>query len=623
MGVVLATFWSCSDFEEINVDPTAANENQVQIEYFINSSIGGVQQNPHISERIFVLYWIDAGHMSRIGTLSEGTPNDGWSSDYYNDYVSSWLRNINEGIKIADQQIAAGSAREYTANLKQIARIWRVYVMSEMTDNFGPIPVNGFQGVNPEYSDVKEVYYYMLEELKEATAALDLSVANPDDALKKLDPAYEYNYAKWKKYGNSLRMRLAMRLSEVDAAKAKSEFEDAVANDYIQDAVDNFAVKEVTGWNDFTGVMTREWWDHEVSATLNNLMIGLGGVSSADMLSSNLLSHIKPANYMGLKFENHFTSLTNDPSAGFFFDGLQNTIDPRAYKLYAIPGDFNNPQFNYYGNARTTLRTLVDANDNVVKEIESAYTWNAYAGGSWGEKGAKNKVFGYTGTLPRLVNKYRNNTNKRIFFASWESHFLIAEAAVRGWNVPMSGQDAYEQGITESFNYNEVTGQLSNYLASQDYNRVGTSVSWTHTAEPPTTVAMTYIDGYTNASGTINMKYPENTIYKNGSVKNDLLTKIITQKFIAQTPWLPLETWNDQRRLGLPFFENPAIETALNDLPALTKANYMTNDIKFFGQRLKYPSNFGSNIPGGYSQAVGKLGGPDTVFTPLWWAKQQ
>lgn len=627
MGVVLATSLSCSNFEELNVNPTAANTDQVQVEYFINSSIGGAQQNPHISERVFVLYWDDAGRMTRVGTLSEGSANDGWSSDYYNGYVSSWLRNINAGIEIADGQIASGKFREHTPNLKQVARIWRAYIMSEMTDNFGPIPINGFQGVNPEYSDVKEVYYYMLQELKEATAALDLTVSNPDNSLKKLDPAYGYDYTKWKKYGNSLRMRLAMRLSEVDAAKAKTEFEDAVTGGYIQDANDNFSVKEVAGWSDYTGVMTREWWDHEVSATLNNLMIGLGGVPSANMLSIDKLSHIKPANYMGLKFANHFTSLTNDPSAGFFFDGLHNKIDPRAYDLFAIPGDFNDPEFNSYpswtNGAKTTKRTLVDANDNVVKEIETAFTWNAYVGGNWGEKGAKNKVYTYTGTLPRLANKYRNNSNKRIFFASWESYFLIAEAAVRGWSVPMSGQAAYEQGIAASFAYNGVSSQLSSYLTSQDYSRVGTSVSWAHTTEPAATVAMTYIDGYTNVPGVLNLKYPVNTIYKNGTVKNDLLTKIITQKFIAQTPWLPLETWSDHRRLGLPFFENPAVETPLSNMPALTTANYMTNSIKFYGQRLKYPSNFGSNIPGGYAQAVSKLGGPDSVFTPLWWAKQE
>jgi len=622
MGGVLMAFLSCSEFEEINVNPVAANEDQVQIEYFINSSIGGAQQNPHISERVFVLYWDDAGRMTRVGTLSEGYQSDGWTSDYFNGYVSSWLRNINAGIKVADGQIESGIAKEHTPNLKQVARIWRAYVMSEMADNFGPIPIDGFQGENPQYSDVKEVYYFMLQELQEATNALDLEVSNPGDALKKLDPAYGYDYAKWKKYGNSLRMRLAMRLSEVDPAKAQAEFESAAADDFIKVAADNFKVQELAGWNDYTGVMTRPWWDHEVSATLNNLMIGLGGIPSTDLLSADKHAYIKPANYMGLKFENHFTTMTNDPSAGFFFDGLHNTMDPRAYDLFKIPGDFDDPEFNTYGNAATTKRALVDASDKVVKEIDAAFTWNAYVGGNWGVKGAKNKVYGYTGTLPRLANKYRNSSNERIFLASWESYFLIAEAAVRGWNVPMSGQVAYEQGIADSFAYNGVSSELGDYLTSEDYNRVGTSVSWGHTAEPPATVSMTYKDGYTGATGTYTLKYPENTIYKNGTVKNDLLTKIITQKFIAQTPWLPLETWSDHRRLGLPFFENPAIETPIADMPQLTPGNYMTNSIDFYGQRLKYPSNFGNNIPSGYAQAVDKLGGPDAVSTPLWWAQQ-
>src|SRR5690606_23844625 len=112
-------------------------------------------------------------------------------------------------------------------------------------------------------------------------------------------------------------------------------------------------------------------------------------------------------------------------------------------------------------------------------------------------------------------------------------------------------------------------------------------------------------------------------IYEGGAVKNDLLTKVITQKFIAQAPWLPLETWNDHRRLGLPFFENPAVENPLPNLPALTSGNYMTSSVAFFPQRLKYPSSLENNVPVGYQQAVELLGGEESVFTPLWWAQQQ
>lgn len=631
LAVLLFTF-SCSDFEEINTDPTAANVEQVQVEYFINASIGGAQQNPHIAERIFVLYWKDAGRMDRIGTLSEGSVSDGWTSDYYNSYVSRWIRDINSGIRVADEKILAGNVKEYTGNLKQVARIWRAYLMSEISDNFGPVPINGFQGENPAYDNVKDVYYYMLAELKEATEALDLSVVNPNN-LKDLDPAYGYDYAKWKKYGNSLRMRLAMRLSEVDPSKAQQEFEDAVSDGYIATSDENFKVKEVPGWNDYTGVMTREWNDQYLSPTLNNIMIGLGGVASADMLSAEKHSYIKPANYIGEKFDDHFSSMTNDPSAGFWFDGLPNSIDPRAYFMYKIPGDFNDPDFNSYpswtSDAKNTQRSLIiGEQDNETNgetndiAVDAAFTWNAPTTGDWGEKGARNRLIWYPGTLPRLTNLYRNSNSSRIFYASWESYFLIAEAAVRGWNVPMGGQAAYEQGISESFAYNNVSQYLNSYLSSQDYNRVGTSVSWSHTSEPPATVSMQYVDGYTGAPGTYSFKYPENTVYKGGTVKNDLMNKIILQKYIAQTPWLPLEAWSDHRRLGLPFFENPAIENPLPDKPQLNSGNYMTNSVDMFAQRLRYPSNFQNNLPQQYSQAIEQLGGPDDVFTPLWWAKK-
>jgi hypothetical protein len=132
---------------------------------------------------------------------------------------------------------------------------------------------------------------------------------------------------------------------------------------------------------------------------------------------------------------------------------------------------------------------------------------------------------------------------------------------------------------------------------------------------------MNYEDGITGAAGTVAVAYPKNDLYKSGAVRNDHLTKIITQKYLAQLPWLPLETWSDHRRLGLPFFENPAVEDIMTDLPALTGSNYMTSSIQFSPQRVKYPSNLRNSNASGYSTAVSALGGVDAVLTPLWWAK--
>ncbi|MEI9912773.1 MAG: SusD/RagB family nutrient-binding outer membrane lipoprotein [Bacteroidota bacterium] len=238
-----------------------------------------------------------------------------------------------------------------------------------------------------------------------------------------------------------------------------------------------------------------------------------------------------------------------------------------------------------------------------------------------GVKGTKNGVINQNGTIPRLANQFRNSSNKRIFFAPWETYFLLAEAAEKGWATPVTGKVAYENGVKASFEYWGISSLATSYLASQDFSRTGTSVSWDHVTEPPATYSMNYIDGYTNAAGVATVAYPKNDLYKAGAVKNDHLTKIITQKFIAQTPWLPLETWNDQRRLGLPFFENPAVEVPLVNMPALTAATYMTSNVKFFPQRLRYPSGLKNSNAAGYSQAVGLLGGTDEVLTPLWWAK--
>lgn len=619
---------ACSDFEDINKDPNAANEDDIKVQYIINKAITDAQQDPHIAERAFVLYWRRAGRQDRSGGINLGTYNNDWSSDYYN-YVSGWMKSATQAVDLAEKQIqkdefAVEYDRQMTKNLKEVARIWRAYLMSEFADNFGPLPLEAFKGTNPEFSSVKDVYYFMIDELKDAAQKIDVNV-KAQDIDKKFDRAYQFDFEKWIKYANSMRMRLAMRLSEADAAKAKSEFEDAAKGSIILTADEMFAVKERDGWDPLAGVMSRPWNALLMSNTLNNLMINLGGIKSADMLDASYASYIKPKGYMGKRFQNQFSTYTNDPSIGFFFDGLHNTIDPRAYKLYAIPGDFTSPdaQFTSEDDLGPLERSVFADKDqnNKIATVNLAFTWNTMPGGSWGDMSAMNQIIGSLYN-PILVKKYRNHSQKRVFFASWETYFLLAEAALRGWTTPTPAKEAYEKGIKASLDYHGVSSFYDTYIASTDYNRVGTSVKWDHTAEPPATVEVDIIDGYTNQPAKFAYKFPvaSQTSYK--KALNDQMTKVITQKFIAQNPWLPLETWNDYRRLGLPFFENMVVENPLTNLPAITKDNVKTTQQPdFFPQRLKYPASLENSNPEGYKQAVELLGGTDAVLTPLWWAR--
>src|SRR6186713_2895685 len=205
-ALMLVLLFSCKKFADVNLDPTAANSDQVQTEYFIDNAITTAQQNPDVSERGFILYWAAAGHQisdADGATFSWGDYNDGWISSYYNNQASS-LNYINSGITIAKQQMAAGTEKLYTKNLYWIARIWRAYLLTEMSDCFGPMPINGFQGINPSFSDVKTVYYYALSELDSASAGIDVSVGAASDALSKEDPVYGYNWLHWQQYANSM-----------------------------------------------------------------------------------------------------------------------------------------------------------------------------------------------------------------------------------------------------------------------------------------------------------------------------------------------------------------------------------------------------------------------------------
>lgn len=665
LGSVLLT--GCKDFEEINRSQFEAGSDLVQMEYFINNSIISAQMDPDVAERAFVLYWKDAAHTDRIGSLSEGYTDDGWTGNYFAQ-VTTWLSHINEAISLYEEQKAAESLQPYSDNLYQVARIWRVYLMSEFADNWGPFPLNGFQGEEVSFNTVEEVYNYLLKELDEATTALSTTPSVPD-ATKKLDPAYGYDFAKWQRYGNSLRMRLAMRVVNADPELARRHFEAAVKGGYISTLDESFAVQEKDGWDALTGVMSRQWNSQYLSATLNNLYTGLGGVTSEDQIGAYVRAAVPVVNkgaldaynkavaegkkdakkpipavvkfndpdWMGVRWPDHFPTTTNDPSAGFWNDGFNYSMDPRAYVAYGIPGDVNNPHFCKYPTwsnaASVTERPLLkkageaeSAKTDTLKVINSAFTWNAPGAGDWGDKGAVNNVAFFRGCTPTLVLDFRNSTMKRVFYASWESYFLIAEAAVRGWTVPMTGQEAYERGIRESFAYFDrcfpdanISRYVDQYISSDSYNRVGTSVAWGHTTEPQA-VTKRYLNGMTGKEESYTYSYPKNGLYKDGAVSNDHLTKIITQKYIAQVPWLPMEAWSDQRRLGLPFFENPMVEKPITNLPALTKENYMESRWDFFPQRMPFPSSLRNNSPKDYADALDKLQGPDEIATPLWWA---
>lgn len=635
---------SCSDFDEVNTNPTAAGEEYVKPQYALNNSIGQAQMNPGTAERIVVYNWASAARIcGEMSFLNVGRYSDDYTSSYYYPDLSTSIKNATLAITAVENQLEAATTtaheKEFFPNVKQFARIWRAYLISEFVDNFGPYPIESFLGENPVFNSEKDDYEFILKELKEAAAAINTSVL-PVEAEGKCDPFdnVKYDPVKWQKYANSLRMRLAMRLSNIDKATAQAEFEDAAKGNKILTADDMFAVKENDGWDVFSGVYTRSFDDQVLSSTVANLLTNLGGIKVTEQ-RSDLASYVKPANYLGIKYDRHYVANTDNPTKQYWLDGMPENLDPRALKIFCLPDDENAENYIDKYNDRTAkdfVLYTVDENGNPIPnkdnpgeiKIDATRCWNGYPAGSrggWSPTLAYNQLvtngYGPGCTLPMLGKDYCKGKS-RIFFAAWETYFLLAEASLYGWNTGTTAKEAYENGIKASFEYFGVSEYVNDYLNSTNYNRVGTSVKFDHTTEP-TAEQMTYVDGYSKEQKTVTYEYPtaSKTLY--GKALNDHLTKIITQKFIAQTPYLVLEMWSDFRRLGLPFFEIPANESSMtgSDMVNVWNPNSWKDGQKweFYPQRMRYPSSLENADPEGYKQAVELLGGSDNIITPLWW----
>lgn len=635
---------SCSDFDEVNTNPTAAGEEYVKPQYALNNSIGQAQMNPGTAERIVVYNWASAARIcGEMSFLNVGRYSDDYTSSYYYPDLSASIKNATLAITAVENQLEAATTtaheKEFFPNVKQFARIWRAYLISEFVDNFGPYPIESFLGENPVFNSEKDDYEFILKELKEAAAAINTSVL-PVEAEGKCDPFdnVKYDPVKWQKYANSLRMRLAMRLSNIDKATAQAEFEDAAKGNKILTADDMFAVKENDGWDVFSGVYTRSFDDQVLSSTVANLLTNLGGVKVTEQ-RSDLASYVKPANYLGIKYDRHYVANTDNPTKQYWLDGMPENLDPRALKIFCLPDDENAENYIDKYNDRTAkdfVLYTVDENGNPIPnkdnpgeiKIDATRCWNGYPAGSrggWSPTLAYNQLvtngYGPGCTLPMLGKDYCKGKS-RIFFAAWETYFLLAEASLYGWNTGTTAKEAYENGIKASFEYFGVSEYVNDYLNSTNYNRVGTSVKFDHTTEP-TAEQMTYVDGYSKEQKTVTYEYPtaSKTLY--GKALNDHLTKIITQKFIAQTPYLVLEMWSDFRRLGLPFFEIPANESSMtgSDMVNVWNPNSWKDGQKweFYPQRMRYPSSLENADPESYKQAVELLRGSDNIITPLWW----
>ncbi len=135
-------------------------------------------------------------------------------------------------------------------NLHQMARIMKAMVFEQLTDLYGDIPY--FQAglgyydriYTPVYDQQQVIYTDLLKEVSQAVDSLSESADKPSGDV--LYSSSGDQIAQWKKFGNSLLVRMAMRLTKIDPATAQKYVSKAVGNTFQSNA-DNAIVQHQDG----------------------------------------------------------------------------------------------------------------------------------------------------------------------------------------------------------------------------------------------------------------------------------------------------------------------------------------------------------------------------------------
>jgi len=168
-------------------------------------------------------------------------------------------------------------------DLYAIATIIKVAGAHRLVDTFGPYPYTKYgTAAQVDFDSEEEAYNAFFADLDVAVAALQAAEkANPNADMSRFSKwdrsTFKGEYTKWIRLANTLRLRLAMRISYVNAAKAKTEGEKAVnpANGgVIEDAIGSYSIVPTSTNPYYT--MTNAWSDTRVAAPIETYLKGFG-----------------------------------------------------------------------------------------------------------------------------------------------------------------------------------------------------------------------------------------------------------------------------------------------------------------------------------------------------------
>ncbi|WP_149275965.1 SusD/RagB family nutrient-binding outer membrane lipoprotein [Pareuzebyella sediminis] len=230
---------SCDNgFDELNTDPVRLTsiDPTFQLNTAIIGSAPGYGDNLTYEVTIvrqMITPFTGVGSGANINQDNRAATLFLWNSSY-----QTTIKNLVDGI-------AAIADDPEKTNLRSILRIWRVHEFLKVTDTYGDVPYfeagKGFlEDIPfPEYTPQADIYNDLLNELEEASAALNPANDAVDQEIMYAGAGIGDNISAWKRLGYSLMLRAAMRLVKVDPAKAQEYAAKAIGGGVMTSNEDN------------------------------------------------------------------------------------------------------------------------------------------------------------------------------------------------------------------------------------------------------------------------------------------------------------------------------------------------------------------------------------------------
>lgn len=229
--VILLIFASCKKLEDLNIN--TKDPHQVSGESLFTNAQASLFHHMVNSDvnfniwRLIMQQWTETTYIdeSNYDLTTRTIPDNHWDFLY-----QQVLKNLDEASKVIEAtSYPEDPSPDVKKNKLAVVEILTVYTYSILVETFGNIPYTKALDINnllPAYDDGKTVYEDLINRLTTAVGNINTAYGSMDAA----DNMYQGNTTQWARFANSLKLRMALVLADVDPAFSQTAAEGAVSN---------------------------------------------------------------------------------------------------------------------------------------------------------------------------------------------------------------------------------------------------------------------------------------------------------------------------------------------------------------------------------------------------------